>query len=150
MQLINLENFVKWQAKIDNLDFVFADIFSSVSNGSFLPTKFFLQTDSLLSSCHCTQRWCELEKKDEFSNKIHGHGKFSICMLVISVDLTCNLVRRFLKPEILLRIVKSQCFCSYSWKHVKQTIRDYHPVLFVLICGEMFKCVLFNEKLNYF
>ena len=121
-------------------------------NSSKLPSCLHYLSDNCLSSVGLSQDRIAKIIQNIDSNKAHAHANISIYMLKIcSSSIYKSLETKF-------KQCVETCVFPSEWKNTnigpihkkgdKQILKNYRPVLLLLICGKILERLLFNEMLN--
>ena len=150
----NNEYITDFKKKAELFNSFFANQCSLINNNSQLPRTLSHKTNERLYSIKITDDDILkiIAKLDP--NKAHGHDKMSIRMINICSTCIC-------KP---LRLIFNHCIDSgiypCEWKKAnvvkihkkgdKQTLKNYHPVSLLPICGKIFERLIYNEMFGFF
>ena len=132
----------------------FSKQFSLINNGSTLPSHMQYLTNNRLSSVTFSQDDIGKIIQSLDSGKAHSHNNNSIRMLKICGSAICE-------P---LAIIFKQCVDTgifpFEWKKGnivpihkngdKQSLKNYHPVSLLPICGKILERLMFNEMFKFF
>ena len=150
----NNKYIVDFKEKSEIFNTFFAEQCSLIPNKSVLPSQLTLLTENSLSTCNFSKKDILQIIRNLDSNKAHGHDMISIRMLKLCGDSIC-------KPlELIFKTCLRNGRFPLEWKKAnvvpihkkgdKQTIKNYHPVSHLPICGKTFERLLYYTMFNFF
>ena len=154
--LLFLENkFLRdFKVKAELFNSFFVKQRSLIKNSSTLPSYLHYLTDDRLSSISFSQNDIAKIIQNLDPNKAHGHDKISIFMLKICGSFIYKPLEKIFKQCIETGAFPSEWkkdnIVPFYKKRDKQTLKNYHPISLLTICGKIHEILLFNQMLKFF